>query len=562
MLLNLFIKDFGIIEKTDIDFSPGLNVLSGETGSGKSVIIDAIGVVSGGRSSTEYIRAGCDQSIIQLTADIKGLKHIEDLISERGINSDSTGIIVMSRELNKTRSICRINSQITTLAVYKEFGQALIDIQGQHDQMILFAPEKHLLLLDAYGGEEIAVAAAEVKSLYREWADQRNNIRSLQEKYREWARKQDIISFQVNEIDSAALIPGEDGELEWEKRKLVNIEKLSALVNECYQYMYGGGPAESVLDLAGKSVKNLEKAAGLDPVLNRALELATQSLYQAEEACRELSAYMDGLEFYPVRLEQIEGRLDLLGRLKKKYGDTIEEILSYGEAIKKELSEILDGDQRLEFLKSELAAIEIRLGKASLKLTAYRKKYAGQLEKAIKKELIDLEMSGSEFVINFTGLDSIGETGREKAEFYMSANAGEPVRPLSRIASGGEASRILLAVKGILAELEETPSLVFDEVDTGIGGLTIKSVALKLKKLSSRRQVICVTHSPSVASAADRHMAIRKMESGGRTLAVVVNLEDNQRIDELARMLGGDGKAAEDHARQMLAGAGKNNVRF
>ena len=557
MLLNLFIKDFGIIEKTDIDFSPGLNVLSGETGSGKSVIIDAIQVVSGGRSSTEYIRAGCDQSIIQLTADISGLTHIEGLISERGINSDSTGIIVMSRELNRSRSICRINSQITTLNVYREFGQALLDIQGQHDQMLLLSPDKHLQLLDAYGGEEIAGAAAEVRSLYREWAEKKKSISAIQEKYREWARKQDIISFQASEIDSAALVPGEDGALESEKRKLVNIEKLSALVNESYQHMYGGGPSESMLDLAGKSIKSLAKAAELDPMLNRARELASQSLYQAEEACRELSAYMDSLEFYPARLEQIEGRLEQLGRLKKKYGNTIEEILSYGDEIKKELTEIVDGDKRLESLKSELEDIEIRLGKAASVLTGYRKKHAGQLENAIKKELIDLEMAGAEFVINFTGLDCVAETGSEKAEFYMSANSGEPVRPLSRIASGGEASRILLAVKGILAEMEETPSLVFDEVDTGIGGITIKSVTLKLKKLSTRRQVICVTHSPSVASAADRHMAIRKMESGGRTVAVVVPLEENERVDELARMLGGDGKAAVDHARQMLSGAGK-----
>ncbi|MCL5057724.1 MAG: DNA repair protein RecN [Actinobacteria bacterium] len=557
MLLNLFIKDFGIIEKTDIDLGPGLNILSGETGSGKSVIIDAIQVVSGGRSSTEYIRAGCERSIIQLTADISGLKHIEGLISERGINSDGAGIIVMSRELNRSRSICRINSQITTLNVYREFGQALIDIQGQHDQMILFAP-KHLQLLDAYGGEEIAGAAAGVKWLYREWAGKRKIISDLQEKYREWARRQDMLVFQVNEIDSADPVPGEDGELESEKRKLVNIEKLSALVNDCYQCMYGGGPAESMLDLAGKSVKNLDRAAELDPGLYRARELASQSLYQADEACRELSAYMDSLEFYPARLEHIEGRLELLDRLKKKYGETIEEILSYRDEINKELSEILDGDQRLGSLKTELDDIERRLVESASALTEKRKKCARQLEKDIKKELIDLEMAGAEFVIDFTGLDCVGETGSEKAEFYLSANTGEPVRPLSRIASGGEASRILLAVKGILAEMEETPSLVFDEVDTGIGGITINSVALKLKKLSARRQVICVTHSPSVASAADRHMAIRKIESGGRTVAGVVPLEDNERVDELASIPFTASMAAVDHARQMLARAGKD----
>jgi DNA repair protein RecN (Recombination protein N) len=557
MLLDLFIKDFGIIEKTAITFESGVNVLSGETGSGKSVIIDALQVAAGGRASAEFIRSGCDRSIIQLTADISGLQSIAELLAQRGINGDSTGVLTMTRELSKNRSICRINGQITTLHVYRELGQALIDIQGQHDQILLFQPEKHLQLLDAYGGEDVQAVKAGVKNLFKEYLKQKELIGSLQDKHREWARRQDVISYQLADIDGVSPVPGEEMELVGEKRKLVNIEKLSALVSDSYRYMYGGGPAESIMDLAGKSVKNLEKAADLDPVLTRVLDLTSQSLFQIEEACREMAQYMDGLEFFPARLEHVEGRLEQLDRLKKKYGDTIEEILLYRDAINRELGEMVDVDQRLEAARAGLEAAQKKLAEAALALTGKRQKYARLLEQAIKKELNDLEMAGAEFVINFERLEVIGETGSEKAEFYMSANAGEPVRPLSRVASGGEASRILLAVKGILAQLEETPTLVFDEVDTGIGGMTIKSVAHKLKKLSAKRQVICVTHSASVASIADRHMTIRKTGSGGRTVAVVTCLGNADRVDELARMLGGDGKTALDHARQLLVEAGK-----
>lgn len=556
MLLDLFIKGFGIIEKTSIKFGPGLNILSGETGSGKSVIIDAIQVASGGRASAEFIRSGCEQSIIQMTADLSGLKTIRELIAERGINEDGSELLVMTRELNKSRSICRINGQITTLNVYREIGQALIDIQGQHDQLLLFRPEKHLQLLDAYGGEDVQDDAGIVGDLFKEYLEKKNFISELQEKYREWARRQDMISFQINDIEAASPIPGEDRELEAERKKLVNIEKISSLVGECYRCMHGGGSQDSIMDLAGKSVKNLEKATELDPGLNRALELTSQSLFQIEEACREIAHYADGLEFFPDRLEYIENRLEQLDRLKKKYGDTIDEILLFRDEVKKELNEMEEGDQRLDKAKAELADTEIKLNEAARVLSEKREKYARRLEKDIKKELADLEMAGAEFAINFERLENIGPTGREKAEFFMSANAGEPVRPLSRVASGGETSRILLAIKGILARLEETPALIFDEVDTGIGGRTIKAVALKLKRLSEQRQVICVTHSPSVASMADRHMAIRKSELGGRTMATVIALNVAERVDELARMLGGDGKAASDHAREMLTEAG------
>ncbi|MFZ5647794.1 MAG: DNA repair protein RecN [Bacillota bacterium] len=555
MLLNLFIKDFGIIEKTETNFSPGLNVLSGETGSGKSIIIDAIQVATGGRASTEYLRAGCERAIVQMTLETGDDGRINGLLSERGISGDEGGILVMSREINKNgRSTCRINGQMVNLSVYREIGRHIVDIQGQHDQQLLFDPGVHLNLLDAYGGEDTSLAGDEVSRLYREWYELKKTLDELRDRRREWARRQDAIHFQIAEIDGVSPKPGEDDELYAEKRKLAGAEKLSRLLGECHRDLHGGGSAVSSLELAGHALKSVEKAAEIDESLSGIRDLLAGSLYQMEECCRELSAYMDGLEFYPARLEFVEERLDLINRLKKKYGETIEEVLKYREEIEKELEDITDGDRRIESMEQELLSLFSKLTESAARLTKTRKTAAGALEREIAGELQELGMGKAKFVINFSELESTGEKGNEKAEFYISTNPGEPLRPMARIASGGETSRILLAVKSILAETENIPTLIFDEIDTGIGGLTMKAVALKLLKLAEKRQVICVTHSSTVASMADRHLSIRKSEASGRTRAEVFCLDGEERVEELARMMGGDqgGSAAINHARHLL----------
>lgn len=554
MLLNLHIRDFGIVEKADIDFTCGLNVLSGETGSGKSIVVEAIQVVSGGRALTEYIRTGCERAIVQATFQTGEVPGVSDMLADHGIIGEPDGTLILSREIRTGRNICRINGQIVTLNQYREFGRILIDIQGQYDQQLLFEPERQLYLLDAYGGEDVLAVRAEVSRLYRKWRETRHLIENLREKHREWARRQDTIAYQLNEIEEAGLKPGEYEELSAEKVKLANAEKILNLAGGCYRSLYGGEGTPSALDLTGMSLKNLEKAVELDNDLSGARDLVASALYQLEEACRDLAAYLDSFDFSPERLDFIEKRLGSLENLKRKYGTTIEDILRYHDEIAGELNEMEGNDQKIEALEKELSILSEELDRRTEKLTGKRKTTAAALEMAIAGELQELEMGKTEFVISFTELEPVTEKGKEKAEFYISTNPGEPVRPLSRIASGGETSRIMLAIKIILAKVEQIPTLVFDELDTGIGGRTIRSVALKLHELSRNRQVICVTHSSAVASLADNHLLISKLERDGRTSTEVTILTGEQKIEELARMLGGSKKtgAIMEHARQLI----------
>lgn len=556
MLLNLYIKDFGIIEKTGISLTRGMNVLSGETGAGKSIIIEAIQVVTGGRALSEYVRAGCERAIVQAAVDVRSLPEVICLLSDSGIAAEQDGLVILTREINKSgRNLCRINGQMVTLNQYREIGRMLVDIQGQYDQQMLFEPERQLYLLDAYGGADISRTASEVARLFRSCREIRETINGLKERQMEWARRQDTINYQIADIDGADLRPGEDEELESEKKKLANAEKISAMAGDCYRQLYGGGGnSASSLELAGSALKLLDRLAELDCGLSRVRDTVAAALYQLEEASRELAAYLDGLEFYPSRLEFVEERLDLLARLKKKYGRTVENILKYREEIAAELAEMGDGEQKIEALEKEKGTLSAALAAQAGRLTQLRKQAAAELEIEISRELEELEMPGAVFSIIFTDREQISERGREKAEFYISTNPGEPVRPLSRVASGGEASRLMLAVKSILAEMDGIPSLVFDEIDTGIGGRTIRSVAAKLHLLGQKRQVICVTHSPAVASMAQNHLLIRKKDAGGRTLAEVVSLTDGERVAELSRMLGGgqNEEASLNHARQLM----------
>ncbi|MCL6479686.1 MAG: DNA repair protein RecN [Peptococcaceae bacterium] len=559
MLLNLYIRDFGIIESTGMEFARGLNVLSGETGAGKSIIVEALQVVSGGRALTEYIRAGCERAVVQAVFDARDLPGVSRLLSAHGIAGEPDGTLILSREIRIGRNICRINGQAVTLNAYREFGQMLVDIQGQYDQQLLFEPERQLYLLDAYGGEEISAISAEVSRIYGKWRETGRLIDSLREKYREWARRQDTINYQLGEIDGAGLRPGEEEELLSEKKKLANAEKISRLAGDCYRSLHGGDAAASALELIGSSLKDLDRVIEMDSGLSGVREMVAAALYQIEEACRELAAYLDGIEFYPARLEFVEERLDILARLKKKYGATVADILRYRAEIAGELQEMEGGEQKIDQLERELASLSGQLADWAGKLTEKRRLAAAALERDIAGELQELEMGKVKFTINFADREAISEKGRERAEFYISTNPGEPVRPLSKIASGGETSRLMLAVKSILAGIEEIPTLVFDELDTGIGGRTIRSVAIKLHNLSRQRQIICVSHSPAVASMADNHLLIRKGEAQGRTKTEVSALSDEERLEELARMLGGSekGGAVLDHARQLLEEADK-----
>lgn len=558
MLLNLYIKDFGIIVKTEINFALGLNILSGETGSGKSIVIEAIQVITGGRASSEYIRAGCEKAIIQAAVEIKNMLHmlhLNKLLTEKGIMADLDEPLILMREISISgRNLCRLNGQLVTLNIYREICQQLVDIQRQHEQQILYSPDRQLFLLDTYGGESITTANIAVAAIFREWRQKKVYIDDLQINNNKCAKRQEDIIFQINEIDSISPKPSEDDEILVEKYKLVNCEKITTLAGECYHLLHGEGSNSSSLDLTGESLKAIEKLVPLDSNLGHLRDLIAGAFYQIEDAGRELAAYIDSLEYYPARLEYIEERLNSLALLKKKYGQTLTDVLSYREKMNSELQEMGSSEQTLATAKKELDLLKKQLDNNACILSKRRKEAAIQMEKEIARELEDMEMGNVKFYINFTDREDITENGREKAEYLISTNPGEPLRPLSRVASGGETSRLLLAIKRTLNEAEGIPTIVFDEVDAGIGGNTIQSVAIKLYNLSKKRQVICVTHSSVVASMAQEHHTVRKREMDGRTSAEIYTLNNKERLEELTRMLGGgdDGKAAYEHARHLL----------
>ncbi len=559
MLQYLYIKDFGIIEKTEINFTQGLNVLSGETGAGKSIVIDAIKIVTGGRALSEYVRTGSDLSVVQAAFDNVKNQEIYNILNDNGIYCDAGELLILSREINRNgRNLCRINGQIVNLSVFKEIGCRLIDIQGQNEQQMLLDTGRQLHILDAFGGKDLLYTSKQVARLYQQHSMLKKSIEHIQEKSRDTARKVDLIKYQIAEIDNASLSVDEEEKLLIEKNRLANIEKISQLLNECYQYLYCGSPESpcTSIDLTGKAMKAMDKLAELDPSLAGCRDLLANSFYQLEEACRQISEQIENIDYLPVDLESVEKRLYEIQRLKKKYGNSIKDILDYRNQIEQELNEIETAGQNIESMEKELSQLTGQLNMLAGTLTRMRKEAALKLEKDIAQELTDLEMSGVVFKIVFSEETSITASGKEKAEFFISTNPGEPLKPISKVASGGETSRLMLAIKAVLAETEGIPTLVFDEIDTGIGGKTIWSLSQKLNQLSKSRQVICVTHSSPLASTAQNHLLISKYEEKGRTFAEVKSLDEAGRLKELTRMLGGakEDTAAFDLARELLKG--------
>ncbi|NTW05859.1 MAG: AAA family ATPase, partial [Peptococcaceae bacterium] len=338
MLINLFIKDFGIIEQTEINFTEGLNVLSGETGAGKSIVVDAIKILVGGRALDEYIRSGCDLCFVQGTFSLDNSLGVVQLLSDNGFYLEDEQLIILSREIKRNgRNFCRINGQMVTLALLKDVGSKLIDLQGQNEQQLLFNPDIQLFLLDAYGGKSLTDCRDRVSKLYSQWLEIKNNLEDFNKKNLDLAKRQDLISYQINEIDMAALRTGEEEELHTEKNRLSNKEKISQLLSECYQYIYQGVGIDSLysaLALTGRGMKSLDRLKEMDPAFTVPSELVAGALYQLEEACREISLEIERLDFYPMTLDTVEDRLALIQKLKKKYGSSIEEILAYGDRIK------------------------------------------------------------------------------------------------------------------------------------------------------------------------------------------------------------------------------------
>ncbi len=562
MLAEMSIKNFAIIESLSISFQKGLTVLTGETGAGKSIIIDAISLVAGGRGSSEFVRYGCNK------AEIEGLFLLDnddhpciEKGKELGIDI-SDGMVVLHRDiLTSGKSICRINGKLVTLGILREIGRTLIDIHGQHEHQDLMNSERHLPLIDQFDEKLTAPASEEYQRLYDQFLKLKKQLKGLTENEQKMAHRLDLIQFQLTEIKNAELEPGEEESLVNEKNQLSNFEKIHTSVTRSYKALSG---EQQGLDWVGFAMSELEDVSSLNDKLKVIYENISNSFYLLEEAASSLRDQVDLLEFDPERLNFIETRLNEIRFLKKKYGQTVEDILEYAAKIEDEIDQIQNREVHLDRLRKNIKEVQNDLLLEAENLSNIRKQIAEKLISEIHKELKELHMAKTVFDIQFALTDppEFLSTGIDKVEFVISTNPGEPLKPLTKIASGGELSRIMLALKSIFSKHQGITSIIFDEVDTGVSGRVAQSMAEKIYKIANGSQVLCITHLPQVAAMADSHLFISKETKGDRTVTSISELKLEDKVKEVARMISGVEitDLTKQHASELLQLANQMKV--
>ncbi|KPU44902.1 DNA repair protein RecN [Oxobacter pfennigii] len=559
MLLNLHIKDFALIEDLKLEFSKGLNILTGETGAGKSIIIDSVNFILGDRASKEIIRHGYEKTYVEGIFEFISNSPLKNIMEENGIDIDED-IIILSRELNVSgKSICRINGKMVTTSVLKSIGSHLIDIHGQHEHQSLLKEENHMELLDMFGSQRLHILKDEVHVVYSNVQDIKRELQSIMGDDRERQQRLDLLNYQLKEIDESKLKTGEEEDLNKQKTLLLNSGKLFSVLNDSYNNLYESEEQPSVFDRLGKTLSEFKSIMNLDEKLSEIHKSLEDSYYGLEGAINDIRGYREKIDFDPELIDQVEYRLDTINKLKRKYGSTIEDILKYREKIYIEIDNIQNSEERISSLKARLDSENKILFNISAGLSEERHAAARRMEKGIEDELKFLGMDKSRFVVNFEIIKKDGQIvcndkGVDIITFLISTNIGEPEKSLSKIASGGELSRIMLAVKTVLAYTDKIPSLIFDEIDTGISGKAAQAVGEKLRQLSGSHQIICVTHLPQIASMADTHFYISKASDGNKTNTSVKILNHKEKINEIARMLVGAKITALtlQHAEEML----------
>ncbi len=576
MLAEIDITNFAIIEHLHLQFHRGFNVLTGETGAGKSIIIDAVGTLLGGRAQAEFLRAGADKTRVEATFALSPVTRdsLFPILDEIGIEHDDSSLIV-AREINREgRNTCRVNGRAVTLHVLQRIGERLIDIHGQSEHLSLLRVREHVDFLDRYGNlwEQRARVAEKVKALRAA----RSEIKGLLTDEREIARRVDRLTYVVDEILAAGLQPGEEQALKQERELLGNAELRANLADHAYHALYGEGEDEkSALDLLSDALQAITGLEKYDPAVKELRDEAESAAAQADDLARALRNYRDGVDHNPARLAQIDERTDLIFRLKRKYGDTIQDILTYGENAAAELATISHSEERLGELRAQETQLLTAIAKLAGELSRARKSAGEKLAREIETQLQDLGMAKAKFGVALeraddpNGVDdaergkrvAVDATGIDRVEFMVSPNPGEPLKPLAKIASGGETSRLMLAMKSVLAVADNTPTLIFDEIDQGIGGRTGGIVGNKLWALTPtahqtnqapQHQVICITHLPQIAAYGDAHYNIRKDIVGERTLTQIRQLSETERIDEIANMLGTATATTRQNAEELL----------
>ena len=554
MLLDLKVKNFALIEKLEINFKKGLNVLTGETGAGKSIIIGALEMLLGGRASREVIRNGKDKAYIEAVYEPEKLDLINNKLEEYGIEPDED-ILLLSREIKRTgRNRSRINGQLATLSMVSNVSSYLVDIHGQHEHQSLLDVKLHLDFLDDFIGEKIISLKEKVTNKYNEIKNINKKLQEMEIDEGEKARELDLLEFQINEIENANLKTGEFKKLEKEYKKFSNAEAIFATTGMIYNDINGDDfNNNGILDKIGHFMTELDSLKEYDDKLDSFHSQMENIYYTLQDLGYEIREYNENLDFDKKRLKEIEDRLDTINNLKKKYGETIEEILEYNQKMKKRRNELVSQEDLINELKEKRKNIKAEYYNKAEELSKIRKNSAKNLEEKIKDELTDLAMEDVLFKVNFKEKDLAGD-GIDDIEFMISPNPGEDLKPLAKIASGGELSRIMLAFKKIIAEIDKVDTLIFDEVDSGVGGKTAQKMAEKLAVIGSKRQVICITHLPQIASMSDNHFYINKTAENGKTYTNINKLNGEEKPKELARMLGGVKMTDTtlDHAEEMI----------
>jgi DNA repair protein RecN (Recombination protein N) len=566
MLTKLTVKDYALIESLEVDFTPGLNILTGETGAGKSILIGALGLALGERADIDSVRTGAKAAVVEAEFSVKAHPQAAESLKELEAEHSADPLIIR-REVNAAgKSRAFVNDSPVNLAGLKRLGDALLDMHGQHQHQSLLYEERHLDYLDAFG--HLEPMRGQVSQAFSEYNKIKKQLEELVHKEQLTREKIDLYQFQLKEIEAAGLQAGQEEELEKEKFILENTEKLFATANQAYELLYDG--EGSIIERLVTLENLFTDLSSIDERQNESRDAVQSSLAQLEETARSLRQYRDKLQFDPDRLEVIRDRLDLIKTLKKKYGQklgTIEAVLEHSRRIKLELDSVEHGEEIIAKLRAEMENERQELEKQALLLSSKRTEAARKLSKEVIGQLKDLGMEKAVFKVqSLQNEDPIGlvefkgkrvkteSHGIDQVSFLISPNPGEDPKPLAKIASGGEISRVMLAIKTILAEADAVPVLVFDEIDAGIGGRVAEAVGHKLKEIGNKRQVLCITHLPQIAALGDSHYVVSKQENKGRTITNVEKLDQKQRVDELARMLGGS-KITETtikHAREMI----------
>ncbi|MFC1549384.1 DNA repair protein RecN [Nitrospirota bacterium] len=544
MLKELRVNNFAIIDELKVSFKGGLNVLSGETGAGKSIIIGALGLVLGERAYSEMIKTGRDSATVEATFDLP------EGLGAGTPGYDGKGKLTIKRIISKGgKSKAYLNGNAVNVQAISELGKCLVDVHGQHEHQSLLSTDNQTLLLDRYGG--LVPERDKVASLYGQASSIQRKLDALKHNTKDRQQRMDLLKFQVTEIEEAALEPGEDTRLSEEFDILSNLGKLRELMEHSYEQLYSSEGA--AVERASSALTGLSEAADIDNELSGALDSLSQAKALLEDAALTVRDLKDKYEMDPARLDHVQERIEYISRLKKKYGETIEDILKYANDSAEELDALDGAEENAEGLVKEYDQKEKELRKAASALSAKRKKTALKLEDSVIGELKGLELDSASFKVSFEEAE-ITASGMDSMEFLFSANKGEVVKPLGRVASGGELSRIMLAMKTVLREVDGIPVLVFDEVDAGIGGKTAGSVATRLHQAAGKRQVLCITHLPQIASRGGTHLLIEKSAAGNGTNVSVRELSGSERQEEIARMLSGSvTEASLKHARELLS---------